>query len=112
MLVAFLDTNAHLHYPPLPDVDWCAVCQTEAVILMVCLPVIKELDKYKSDGRLGERAQARIREIGKASGTEIRPGVTLAIYNVPLRREDFPDTLSIDEADDKIVHFAKLYRDR
>src|SRR5688572_6740645 len=101
-VTAFIDTNALLHYPPIKEIDWCEVCSADAVTIVLCLPVIKELDRYKADGRLGERAAKRIREILHHQGRTIRPGVSIHIYNVPLRSSEFPDTLSPDEPDDRI----------
>ncbi|MEA2707430.1 MAG: hypothetical protein QOF78_31 [Phycisphaerales bacterium] len=112
MIVAFIDTNALLHYPPLADVDWCKICNDTEVTIMMCLPVAKELDKHKSNPRLGERAKKRIREIEENINREIRPGVSVRFYDDPLRASDFPDTLSPEVFDDQIVHYAVMYRQK
>lgn len=111
-LVVFIDTNALLHYPPLAQIDWCKVCNAEAITIMLCQPVINELDKYKSDPRLGERARSRIREIDQHIEKEVRTGVRVGVYNAPLRSADFPDTLSPESFDDRITHFALMYEKR
>ena len=113
-VTAFIDTNALLHYPPLKDLDWPKICNAEKVILMLCLPVLKELDKYKSDPRLGDRAKKRIREIEThtEAASEARPGVKVAVCNLPLRSSDFPNTLSFEIFDDQIVHYALKHHEQ
>ncbi len=107
----FLDTNSLLHYPPIKDIDWCQVCDAESVNLILCLQVINELDGKKDDSRLGDRARKRIKEIQKLNSGDksVRDGVTIEVFNQPLRASDFPDTLSIDEKDDRIVHLVLKY---
>ena len=107
----FPDTNVFLHFPPLRDIDWCAIAESKEVELVVCMTVIHELDAKKSDSRLSSRAERAIKEIRDAQkpGTEIRNGVRLSIFNREIRAVDFPDTLSPESADDRIVHLAKLH---
>lgn len=107
----FPDTNSLLHYPPVGDVDWRAVCGCKFVHLMLCLPVIHELDEKKDDSRLGDRARRIIKELKgiTAAGGVVRDGVVLEIFNYELRREEFPGTLSYDSSDDRIVHAVKGY---
>lgn len=108
----FLDTNCFLHYSQLADIDFCALAGAANVKLIVCLQVIHELDVKKSDSRLATRAERAIRDIHKyrQKDTSIRPGVTLEVYNRAIRLADFPDTLSSDSQDDRIVHLVKQYQ--
>lgn len=110
----FPDTNVFLHYPPLSNIDWRQLCNSKSVHLVVCLEVIHELDDKKSDTRLASRAERAIKEIREAfrSNVPIRDQVTLSIFNHELRHSDFPESLSPDSSDDKIVHLAKVYRDQ
>jgi hypothetical protein len=110
-LALFLDTNALLHYPPIRDVDWKAVCGSDSVRLVLCLQVIHELDEKKSDHRLGERAGRTIREIKaiRKAGGSVREGVSLEVFNYEVRAADFPGSLSYDSKDDRIVHSVKKY---
>ena len=109
----FIDTNIYvLHYPPLDQLDWCELCGSEEVVLVICLPVVQELDKKKSEPRLGDRAARAIQAIRQFAGsTPLRENVTLTIFNHEIRKEDFPATLSPDSMDDKIVYLAKKYGD-
>lgn len=111
ILSLFPDTNSLLHYPPISQVNWRAVCGCESVRVVLCLPVIHELDEKKADPRLGERARSAIKELRslKAAGGAVRDGVVLEIFNCELRREEFPETLSYDSSDDRIVHSVKKY---
>lgn len=111
-LAVFLDTNILLHYPPLKDVDWRAVCNAGQVRLVLCMQVIHELDQKKDDARLSRRAGARIREIkGLLSPPgNVREGVTLEVFPYEVRLTDFPHTLSPDSKDDRIVHSVQKFQ--
>jgi hypothetical protein len=106
-----LDTNSLLHYPPIKDTDWKAACDSQQVRLVLCLQVIHELDEKKTDPKLSERAARIIKEIRGilAAGGDVEEGVTLGVFNYELRAADFPDTLSPDSKDDRIVHSAKKF---
>lgn len=56
VLALFLDTNILLHYHPLTDADWPAITGAAMVKLVICLPVIHELDHLKDDPAIGGRA--------------------------------------------------------
>jgi rRNA-processing protein FCF1 len=111
--VVFPDTNVFLHYPSLREIDWLTLAHAKSVELVVCMTVINELDKKKSDSRLSTRAERAIRDIREARNSigYIRDGVTLSIFNREIRNADFSESLSPDNADDRIVHFAKIYLD-
>lgn len=107
----FPDTNVFLHFLPIRDIDWCALADARSVDLIVCMTVIHELDAKKSDSRLAGRAERAIKEIRDArrAGAEIRRGVKVSVFNREVRAAEFPETLSPESADDRIVHLAKLY---
>ena len=109
----FPDTNVFLHYPPLSNLDWRSLCNSDSVHLVICLEVIHELDSKKNDTRLASRAERAIKEIREAlrANVAIRDAVTLSIFNHELRHSDFPESLSPDSSDDKIVHLVKVYRE-
>lgn len=111
-IAVFPDTNVFLHFPPINQIDWKTICDAKSVQLVVCLTVIHELDAKKSDSRLAGRAERSVKSIREAvkSGLDIREGVSVVVYNKEVRSADFPDTLSPDSADDRIVHLAKLYK--
>lgn len=113
-LYVFPDTNIFLHYPPLSQIDWQALCDATNVHLVICLQVIHELDDKKSDSRLADRAVRAIKEIRAATdtGQPLREGVTLSIFEQDIRLSDFPAMLSPESGDDRIVHLARMYRDK
>ena len=108
---AFTDTNVFLHFKPLPEIDWCKLLDAKSIKLVVCLPVIDELDKQKSDSRLSDRAKRALRQIEEHenAGRPLRPGVNLEIYNEPLRSDEFPAGVIPESQDDRIVHMARKY---
>jgi hypothetical protein len=68
----FLDTKSLLHYPPIKDLDWKAVCGCATVRLVLCLQVIHELDEKQDDPRLGDT----LTEAGRKVAEEIK-GIAL-----------------------------------
>src|SRR5437867_2014425 len=48
-VTAFPDSNILLHFKPLAQIDWLAICKARRVRLVVCLQVINELDDKKAD---------------------------------------------------------------
>lgn len=109
--IVFPDTNLFLHFPPMREIDWLKLANAKSVELVICMTVINELDAKKSDSRLSARAVRAIREIREARNSSgyVRDGVTLSIFNREIRNADFAESLSPDNADDRIVHFAKIY---
>jgi hypothetical protein len=113
-LTLFLDTNSLLHYPPIRDVDWTGACGCSAVRLILCLQVIHELDEKKDDSRLGDRASRTIKEVKviRSAGGAVREGVTLEVFNYEVRATDFPESLSFDSKDDRIVLSVKKFLEK
>ena len=63
---AILDTNTFLHYLSLEQIDWSDVFPGKQVVLFVCPPVIRELNKHKDAPRtakLRDRASAALRRL-------------------------------------------------
>lgn len=110
-ITIFPDTNGLLHYPPMKEIHWQELAGAKTVRLVLCMQVIHELDEKKGDSRLGDRAERVIKEIKTILASEgfVREGVTLTVFNHELRSADFPDSLSPDSKDDRIVHLAKKY---
>lgn len=57
-VVAFLDTNAFLHYAPISEVDWLDLLKADDAVIMISHVVIRELNKQKD---LGEKKKLRKR---------------------------------------------------
>jgi len=107
----FPDTNALLHYPPIKEIDWKTVCDADSVKIVLCMQVIHELDEKKSHPRLSERAKRTIKEISflRNSDDPVNEGVTIEIYTYKIDPSDFPDTMRIDEKDDRIMRQVMKY---
>lgn len=63
---AILDTNTFLHYASLEQIDWNEVFPDKRVVLLVCPPVIRELNKHKDTPRtpkLRDRAASALRRL-------------------------------------------------
>lgn len=83
MAVLFLDTNILLHYKPLREIDWKSVANAKAVRLVLCSPVLDELDDKKNDAKTAERARSAIsqlKQIERAQG-HVRNDVTLELVS-------------------------------
>jgi hypothetical protein len=59
-VAVFVDTNVLLHYPPFADIDWKEWLGAKASKLVICMPVIHELDEKKSDPRFRERPPSAV----------------------------------------------------
>tara|TARA_R110002167_G_scaffold77944_8_gene216082 strand:- start:8378 stop:9715 length:1338 start_codon:yes stop_codon:yes gene_type:complete len=108
-ITLFLDTNSLLHYPPIKSVTWSKVTGYEFVKLILCLQVIHELDEKKDDPRLGGRAKRVIKEIKELRQRSEKQQILLEVFNYEVKASDFPESLSIDSKDDRIVLSAKKY---
>jgi rRNA-processing protein FCF1 len=79
LAVLFPDTNILIHFKPLRDIDWQAVADVKTVHLLLCSPVLDELDDKKNDSKTADRARSalgQLRRIREADG-QVRNGVTL-----------------------------------
>lgn len=77
--VVFLDMNVLLHFKPLREIDWNSIASARNVRLVLCSPVLDELDEKKNDPRTAERARsafAQLKQIENEGG-QVRNGVTL-----------------------------------
>ena len=110
-ITLFLDTNSLLHYPALRSINWQKTTECSEVKLILCLQVIHELDEKKDDPRLGGRAKRIIKEIKEVrqNGGKLTEGTHVSVFNYEVRAADFPEALSIDSKDDRIVLSVKKY---
>ncbi|TET34328.1 MAG: hypothetical protein E3J72_14300 [Planctomycetota bacterium] len=104
----FLDTNTLLHFPPIKEVKWCSVCNAKSVTLIMCHPVMKEIDEKKYDSMLSDRAKSVEKEFKaiKKNGGQVRESVQLEILNKYLRKEDFLESKVPDNRDEQILYLA------
>jgi len=107
----FLDTNIFLHYPPIKQIDWISMSGCSNVNIVLCMQVIHELDEYKNDSLLSKRASKSIKEIDSiySSGKIVSNNVSLDIFDYEIKKDDFPEMLSFESKDDRIVHTVKKY---
>jgi predicted ribonuclease YlaK len=103
-LTVFLDTNILLHFKPLSQIDWSGSFDSKTITLMICMPVLDELDGKKSDSRLGDRARRAIKDIREFRGSKkpLRPGVTLEIYTEDLG-------INLANKDEQILRLVKKF---
>lgn len=106
--VVFVDTCICLHYPPFRDVDWRALCGTDTVRLVFCMPVLTALDRLKDDRHYKLRAVAAIRQIHSymEGDGKVRDGVFAEILSNTFRHADYPPELNPEHNDDQILLFA------
>ena len=111
--IVFPDTNSLLHYPPIRDLDWLGLCDAKFVRIVLCMQVIHEVDDKTSDHRLEDRAMRAVKEISKIrdAGGAVREGVTLEFYNREPVFADFPDSLSPDSFDDRIIFLLQRFEE-
>ena len=63
----FIDSNVLLHYRFFDELDWTTLIKADEVVLTICAPVIRELDRKKWSGhssRVRDRAVRVMRRIG------------------------------------------------
>jgi hypothetical protein len=105
----YVDTNIFLHYPPLDQIDWQSLTQGDRVELVVCMPVIHELDEKKNDPLLGQRAKRSLQDISRLSQPNvlIRDGVALRTQLEEAVPSEMSAPLVHAVRDDQIIHLAK-----
>jgi len=109
MPTLFVDTCVFLHYKTFLQLPWRTIAKAETVSIIVCLPVINELDDKTHDPRLAERATRSLKDIIANRDKEFQDGVTLTVQNLALRKEDFPPSMSFDHKDDLVILCALRY---
>src|ERR1700722_2344734 len=109
---AFLDACICLEYPPLRDIDWRTLCGSDQVRLILTMPVLNALDKFKSDPRRQQRATRALAEIRSiwADGGKVRDGVSLESLSVEIRKDEFPTDFSTDSDDDHLLLLLVNYK--
>ncbi len=91
MRYVFPDTNVFLHYTFFTELNWCNLVGQRDVTLVVCEPVIAELDQQKNEGRSPRRRERARRVIvalekiasGDASAPQPRDGVSVLLTAEP-----------------------------
>lgn len=79
-VVLFLDTNMLFDFRPLNEIDRTRVLGAKEVRLVLCSPVLDELDEKKYDPKTAQRARAAISQLKRIAGGEghVREGVRLS----------------------------------
>jgi hypothetical protein len=108
----FVDSCIFLEFNPFPQLPWRKIVGADRVKLVVCLPVLNELDNKKTyDHRLSDRARRSYKDIEEHENKEFQEGVTLTIVGYSLRRESYPETMNPDHRDDQIIRCAQVFLD-
>jgi predicted ribonuclease YlaK len=105
-----VDTNTFLHYIGLDQVGWSELFPDQEIILLICPPVIRELNKHKDSPRtpkLRDRATSALRKIDAWSDSSSPvilkdfAEVHFRIYDSKISFSDF--NLVRDIADDHLI---------
>jgi hypothetical protein len=116
-LIVAIDSNIVLEYQPLEQLAWREIGMCTSVLIIVVPQVSSEIDKFKRDARLSNRARAfgkRTREfVSSGLPTELRsanPKVSLALV-----RPGTVDWISLGldpaEGDDRVVGQVRTFSD-
>ena len=116
----FLDTQIFLHYRAIRDIDWCDLCHSERVSIIIAPIVIEELDKKKidRDQKIKKRAARAIKEISElleaspnGLSAVLRSGVELCFYpNEPMEFDVY--SLDASHPDDRLIATLLSYQKR
>ena len=116
----FLDTQVFLHYRAIRDIDWCDLCHSERVSIIIAPIVIEELDKKKidRDQKIKKRAARAIKEISElleaspnGLSAVLRSGVELCFYpNEPMEFDVY--SLDASHPDDRLIATLLSYQKR
>ena len=124
VLHLFCDANLFLQCRPLEELDWSRWQRFGAVQLVVCGPVLREIDALKNKGNSRQANRARtanamFRHMRQSGGTklihEAQPRVTLHIEPRHKRSEALTEELDYRERDDQLIgtayEFAQSHSD-
>lgn len=108
----YLDTNILLHYKYFLDIDWCKVLKLKKITLIICRPVLNELDKKKynhPNKKIRERARKitiRINSfLSEGLQTTLRKNVELELLDKKLKIDWEEEGLDQSNLDDQIIAF-------
>jgi hypothetical protein len=111
--ILFLDTNILLHFRRIDEIDWLAIVDENAVELVLCGTVIRELDRHKalhSQEKIRRRARELTSWLHKfafdAASSELRPGVKLQLEGIDPNIDFGANLLRIEVPDDWIIASA------
>jgi len=106
----YLDTNTFLHYKYFVDIDWCEVFNLKMATLIICYPVLKELDKHKmyhTNLRIRKRAKKALGTIRSLLNNGIKSKLndnTIIEFAKAKAKIDWAkEELSNDSVDDQII---------
>ncbi|MFI4971048.1 MAG: PIN domain-containing protein [Hyphomicrobiales bacterium] len=107
-IIAVVDTNLFLHYPPFPQIPWPEITDTDSICLAIPLRVIEELDelKYRGQPKVRQRARHALRLIResliptKGLVATINPNTTLQVLTQAKNR------VRTSDADEEILQAA------
>lgn len=117
-LYCFIDTNTLLHYQLFTEINWIEILSCNKVIIIICYPVIKELDKEKyktEDIKIKKRSTKVISKISKliqkGDNIEISKNIFLKILTESGKIDWDINNLDKNDKDDQILGFF-IYFDK
>ena len=109
----YLDTNTFLHYTFFTDIDWCEALNLKKVTLVMCYPVLKELERqkiYNPKGNLRKRSAKVVREINSRLDagvhSTLRKNVNLEFTKKRIDIDWDKEELNPDIIDDYIIAYV------
>src|SRR5258708_15264359 len=110
--VAIVDACIFLEYRSIREIDWRKLCGANRVRLILTIPVLNALDKFKSDPRRQQRASRALAEIRSLwdGGNVVREGVILESLPQSVRKEEFHSGCDPDSDDDHIILLLTNYK--
>ncbi len=102
------DTNIFLHYQIFTDINWLKELEAKEAVLLVCHPVMRELDDKKFtafDDRIKERAHKVVAKLGEVSESDqdFRESVRLELIPREPNIDWASEGLNRDVQDDWII---------
>lgn len=107
-VTAFLDTNVLLHFPPPTEVLWAQITNADTVKLVLCLPVVHELDRLKDHESLAQRAKDALSFCWRRQGQDIDPEGRVSVHLYVWPKLD--DASSARDGDVSIVRCVLDYK--
>jgi len=108
----YLDTNSLLHYKYFLDIDWCKALKLKKITLIICRPVLNELDKKKynhPNKKIRERARKITIKINsflsEGLHATLRKNVEVELLDKKLKVDWEKEGLDQSNLDDQIIAF-------
>ena len=120
ILYLFPDTNLFIQCRPLSDLPWSDLGEFDQIHLLLCRPVVREIDNQKNRGndRLGHRARTAYKLFRNLISshqtswviTKGKPVVKLHLETLPLPNPELKDRLDYSKPDDELIGYLHRFQ--